>query len=136
MRTLPFAGLFLGLCLSAAPAFAQAPISVKLDLYDGDKYSQAFSDGVRAAIAGDSRFQVVDKLPPEGMKISLDDAISYDAGNGAETAAYEVKLKLGSGKSVNKLDGYCDVKRWDMCGRVVVEDAYNAYQTYMGEAGN
>ena len=136
MKALILAGLLLG---TAAPALAQeansAPIPVKLDLYDGDKYSHAFSDGVRAAIGGDSRFQLVDKLPPEGLKISVDDAISYDADNGAETAAYAVSLKLGSGKFVTKSSGYCDVKRWDMCGRVVAQDVYDAYQAYMAAHG-
>ncbi len=132
MKALILAGL---LTVAAAPAFAQAPIQVKLDLYDGDKYSHAFSDGVRAAINGDSRFQVVDKLPPEGLKISVDDAVSYDADNGAETAAYAVSLKLGSGKFVTKSTGYCDVKKWDMCGRVVAQDVYDAYQAYMAAHG-
>ncbi len=135
MKVLPLAVLVSSLAACALPALAQAPITVKLDLYDGDKYSHAFSEGVRAAIAGDARFQVADKLPPEGLKISVDDAISYDAGNGAETAGYAVSLKLGSGKSVTRLDGYCDVKKWDMCGRVVAQDAYDAYQTYMAAHG-
>lgn len=132
MKALILAGLLLG---AAAPAMAQSPISVKLDLYDGDKYSHAFSDGVRAAVGGDSRFVIVDKLPPDGLKISVDDAISYDAGNGAETAAYAVSLKLGSGKFVTKSSGYCDVRKWDMCGRVVAQDVYDAYQAYMAAHG-
>lgn len=131
MKALPFAAAIVCLALQAAPALAQSPIVVKFDLFDGDKYSHAFSEGVRAAINSDDRFQVVSKLPPDGVKISVDDAISYDAGNGAETAAYAVSLKLGSGKFVTKLNGYCDVKKWDMCGRVVAQDIYDAYQAYM-----
>ena len=131
MKVASFAGLLLAFGLSTAPAFAQAPVSVKLDLYDGDKYSHAFSEGIRSAVGGDSRYAVVDKLPPDGLKISVDDAISYDESNAGETAAYSVSLKLGSGKFVNKLTGWCDVKNFDMCGRVVAEDAYNAYQTYV-----
>ncbi len=136
MRALSFAGCVLAFGLAAAPAFAQAPIAVKLDLFDGDKYSHAFSEGLRNAIANDDRYSLSDNLPPDGLKISMDDAISYDADNSAETAAYSVDLKLGSGKFVTKSEGWCDVKKFDMCGRVVAQDAYDAYQAYIAAHPN
>ena len=136
MKVLPFAALVVSLAASALPALAQAPISVKLDLYDGDKYSHRFSEGVRAAIGSDSRYVVSKTLPPDGLIVSMDDALSYDADNGAETASYEVSLKLGSGKFVTKSSGYCDVKKFDMCGRVVAEDVYNAYEAYLTAHGS
>ncbi len=138
MKILSFAALVLVMAAPATHVLAQAsgPVPVKLDLYDGDKYSHRFSDGIRGAVGGDSRYTVVDKLPPEGLKISVDTAISYDEGNAAETASYSVSLKLGSGKFVNSLTGWCDVKKFDMCGRVVAEDAYNAYEAYMAAHPN
>ena len=126
-----WAGAALALGLHAVPAFAQDPVAVKLDLFDGDKYSHAFSEGLRAAIANDSRFTVSDTLPADGMKIIMSDAISSDKDNGSDIASYAVDLKLGSGKFISSTSGYCDVRKFDMCGRVVAEDAYNAYVAFI-----
>ena len=121
----------LVMAFQAVPALAQDPVTVKLDLFDGDKYSHAFSEGVRAAIANDPRFTVSDTLPADGLKIVMNDAISSDKDNGSDIASYSVDLKLGSGKFVANTSGYCDVHKFDMCGRVVAEDAYNAYATFI-----
>ena len=128
-----FALILAGLIVAfhAAPALAQDPVTVKLDLFDGDKYSHAFSEGVRAAIANDSRFTVSDTLPADGLKIVMNDAISSDKDNGSDIASYSVDLKLGSGKFVASTSGYCDVRKFDMCGRVVAEDVYNAYTAFI-----
>jgi len=121
--------LTAGLLLYAVPALADGPVSVKFDLYDGDKYSHALSDGIRNAMSGDERFTVVDKLPPDGIKVIMNDAVT--AGEGSEIASYSVDIKLGSGKFVATKSGYCDIKKFDMCGRVVTEDVYDAYTEYM-----
>lgn len=117
--------------LQALPAFADGPVAVKLDLFDGDKYSHAFSEGLRAAVANDARYAVSDNLPGDGIKLIMKDSISYDSSNDSDIASYAVDIKLASGKFVATTSGYCDVRKFDMCGRVVAEDAYNAYTAYI-----
>lgn len=130
-RSLLTACLAAGFLIHAAPALADGPISVKFDLYDGDKYSHALSDGIRNAMTNDPRFIVVDKLPPDGIKVIMNDAVT--GGDGAEIASYAVDIKLGSGKFVATKTGFCDVKKFDMCGRVVTEDVYDAYTDFMSK---
>ncbi len=130
------AALVMALGLQTVPAFAETPVAVKLDLFDGDKFSHLFSEGLRAAVANDPRFTVSDALPADGLKIVMTDAISSDKDNGSDIASYAIDLKLGSGKFVSSTTGYCDVRKFDMCGRVVAEDAYNAYVAYKAKAGN
>ena len=134
MKKLDFvkmACLALGLSLQALPALAQDPIAVKLDLFDGDKYSHAFSEGLRAAVAGDDRYVVSDPLPADGLQVIMKDAIRSDSDNDSELASYSVDIKLGSGKFVATTSGFCAVARFPMCGRVVAEDVYNAYMDYL-----
>ncbi len=129
------AGAILALGFVALPALADGPVTVKLDLYDGDKYSHAFSEGLRAAVGNDARYVQSDTLPPDGMKMTMNDAISSDPENGSDLAAYSVTLKTGAGKFIAKTEGFCDVKKFDMCGRVVAEDSYNAYVAYVAKHG-
>lgn len=120
-----------------SPIVSSSPgIPVKLDLYDGDKYSHKFSDGIRAALASDTRFDVMDKIPPEGLEIEMNDSISSDPNNSSEMASYKLTLKNGKGKYIANTEGYCNVRKFDMCGRVAVEDSYNLYQAYAAKQGN
>ena len=130
-RLLALVCLVTGLGLQALPAFAEDPVAVKLDLFDGDKYSHAFSEALRTAVAGDDRYVISDPLPAEGITVIMKDAIRSDSDNDSELASYSVDIKLGSGKFVATASGFCAVARFPMCGRVVAEDVYNAYRDYL-----
>ncbi len=126
-----------GLSLAPISAGAQSadasatPIPVMLDLYSGDKLSQGFTDGLRAAITGDDRFTVVKTLPADGMKIAMKDALFPSNTDERSIAAYDVLLTRGDGKYIDEKQGFCDVAKLDMCGRVVAQDSFDAYQAYM-----
>jgi len=126
------AGLF-----ATAPAGAQSadapakPIAVMLDLYTGDKTSKGFAEALTAAIGGDDRFELVKVLPADGMEISMTDALLKQTDDMDNKAAYDVVLKLGNGKFVGEKQGLCDLARLPMCGRVVAQDSFDAYQDYM-----
>ena len=113
---------------SDAPA---KPIAVVLDLYSGDKLSQGFSDALTAAVSGDDRFEVVKALPADGMKIVMKDALLPQNNDSETIAAYDVLLTLGNGKYLDEKQGFCDVAKLTMCGRVVAQDSFDAYQAYL-----
>jgi hypothetical protein len=123
--------------VTAAPAGAQSadapakPIPVMLDLYAGDKNSKGFADALTAAISGDDRFDLVQTLPADGMKISMTDALLRQTDDMDNKAAYDVVLKLANGKFIGEKQGLCDLARLPMCGRVVAQDSFDAYQDYM-----
>ena len=129
----------LGLVATIIPASAGAqsadvpakPIAVTLDLYSGDKLSQGFSDALTAAISGDDRFEVVKALPADGMKIVMKDALLPQGTDMQDNAAYDVVLMLGNGKYIDEKQGLCDLAKLPMCGRVVAQDSFDAYQAYM-----
>ena len=131
--------LGLGLGLGPVPAMAGAqsvetpdkPIAVVLDLYSGDKLSQGFSEALTAAVSGDERFEVVKALPPDGMKIAMKDALLPQNTDTQNIAAYDVILTLANGKFIDEAQGFCDVAKLVMCGRVVAQDSFDAYQAYM-----
>ncbi len=110
---------------------AAKPIPVILDLYSGDKLSQGFSDALTAAVSGDDRFAVVKTLPADGMKISMKDALLPTNTDTQNIAAYDVLLTLANGKYIDEKQGFCDVAKLPMCGRVVAQDSFDAYQAYM-----
>ncbi len=130
-------GLGLGLGLVPVMAGAQSadapdkPIAVMLDLYSGDKLSQGFSEALTAAISGDGRFEVVKTLPPDGMKIAMKDALLPQNTDTQNIAAYDVILTLANGKFIDETQGFCDVAKLPMCGRVVAQDSFDDYQAYM-----
>ena len=125
-----------GLGLIPAAAGAQSadapdkPIPVILDLYSGDKLSQGFSDALTAAVSGDDRFEVVKTLPADGMKIAMKDALLPQNNDSETVAAYDVVLTLANGKYIDEKQGFCDVAKLPMCGRVVAQDSFDAYQAY------
>ena len=125
------------LALTTAPVAARAQdaptqlISVALDLYSGDKNSKGFADALTAAISGDNRFTVVTQLPPDGLKIIMKEALVSQDTDMQTNASYDVVLKLGNGKFIDEKQGYCDLARLDMCGRVVAQDSFDAYQAYI-----
>ncbi len=125
------------LALMTAPVAARAQdtptqlISVALDLYSGDKNSKGFADALTAAISGDNRFTVVTQLPPDGLKIIMKEALVSQGTDMQTNASYDVVLKLGNGKYIDEKQGYCDLARLDMCGRVVAQDSFDAYQAYI-----
>ena len=113
-----------------APASSDVVVTLHLDLYDGDKLSKGFADGLRDATSNDSRFTVVDTVPADGVLVVMKDALQPQDADGRPIAGYEVNLKLGSGKFLKQLTGYCDQKKLDMCGRVVAEDIYTNYSAW------
>ncbi len=114
-----------------APAASDIVATVQLNLYDGDKLSKGFADGLRDAVSNDSRFTVVTTtLPADGVLVVMKDALQPQDADGRPIAGYEVNLKLGSGKFLKQLTGYCDQKKLDMCGRVVAEDIYTNYSAW------
>ncbi len=127
----------LGLGLVPVMAGAQSaqtpdkPIAVVLDLYSGDKLSQGFSEALTAAVSGDDRFEVVKALPADGMKIVMKDALLPQGTDMQDNAAYDVVLTLGNGKFIDEKQGLCDLAKLTMCGRVVAQDSFDAYQAYM-----
>ena len=129
--SLALAGTFL-----PAMASAQDAVVVKLDLFNGDRLTQAFSTALSAAVSGDSRFSVVDELPADGLKIIVDDSVKPQNDDSRNLISYSIRLRLQSGKSIRSLDGICDAAKMDMCGRVVAEDSYNAYVAYMAKRKN
>ena len=139
--TVPSLALCLGLAGATIPVTAGAqvtqlqtpPISVMLDLYTGDTNSKGFADGLTAAISDDERFQVVTALPADGMKIVMTDSLVSQNDDSRAIAAYDVVLKLGNGKYIAEKQGFCDLSALAMCGRVVAQDSYDAYQAYMAQ---
>ncbi len=128
--------LAIGVIGLAVPVWAQAqdaarPVVVALDLYTGDKNSKGFADGLTAAISGDDRFQLVTTLPADGLKIIMKEALVVQDTDMQTNAGYDVVLKLGNGKYLDEKTGICDLSRLPMCGRVVAQDSYDAYQTYL-----
>ena len=124
----------LGLVGAAFPVTAGAqttPVAVSLDLYSGDKDSKGFADALTAAISGDERFALVTPLPADGMKIIMKDALLPQNEDMKSIGAYDVVLKLGNGKYIDEKQGFCDLAKLTMCGRVVAQDSFDAYQTYM-----
>ena len=107
------------------------PVVVALDLYTGDKNSKGFADGLTAAISGDDRFQLVTTLPADGLKIIMKEALVVQDTDMQTNAGYDVVLKLGNGKYLDEKTGLCDLSRLPMCGRVVAQDSYDAYQAYL-----
>ncbi len=107
------------------------PIAVTLNLYSGDKLSQGFSEALTAAIGGDERFEVVKTLPPDGMTIVMKDALLPQNNDSETIAAYDVLLKSGTGKYIDEKQGFCDAAKLTMCGRVVAQDSFDAYQAYI-----
>ena len=139
MRHRVSAGLALGLVtlalalptVSGAQDAGAKPVPVMLDLYSGDKNSQGFSEALAAAVSGDARFEVVKALPPEGLKIIMTDALVPQHNDDQAIAGYDVVLKLGNGKYIDEKQGFCDLAKLAMCGRVVAQDSFDAYQAYM-----
>jgi len=129
----------LGLAGAAIPVAASAqsadtsdkPIAVTLDLYSGDKTSKGFSDALTAAVSADDRFEVVKALPADGMKIVMKDALLPQNTDMQDNAAYDVVLMLGNGKYIDEKQGLCDLAKLTMCGRVVAQDSFDAYQAYI-----
>ncbi len=137
MRAAAVAIMVLGLGLPGLAAAQNAnqaatkPVAVALDLYSGDKNSKGFADGLTAAISGDDRFQLVTILPADGLKIIMKEALVVQDTDMQTNAAYDVVLKLGNGKYIDEKTGYCDLARLPMCGRVVAQDSFDAYQAYL-----
>ncbi len=131
----------LGLAAAAIPVTTGAqvaqlqtpPIAVMLDLYSGDANSKGFADGLAAAISDDERFHIVTALPADGMKIVMTDSLVTQHDDSRAIAAYDVVLKLGTGKYIDEKQGFCDLSALAMCGRVVAQDSYDAYQAYMAQ---
>ncbi len=127
MLALVLAGLAVSALVPGLAAAQDVVVPVHLNLYDGDKLTKGFADGLRDAVSSDSRFKVVDPVPADGVNVVLKDALQPSDADGRPIAAYEVNVKLGSGKFLKQLTGYCDQKKLDMCGRVVAEDIYSNY---------
>ena len=89
--------------------------------------TKAFSQALRQAVAADSRFSVVDAAPADGVNVIMNDALQASQNDDVSTLSYHVTVKLGSGKFLKTLDGLCDEKKLDMCGRIVAADIYDAY---------
>ena len=126
--------LCLGLAGVACPLTAgaqTAPVAVSLDLYTGDKDSKGFADALTAAVSDDARFALVTPLPADGMKIIMKDALLPQNEDMKSIGAYDVVLKLGTGKYIDEKQGFCDLAKLTMCGRVVAQDSFDAYQSYM-----
>ena len=131
---LGLAGATMPVTAGAQVTQLQTPrIAVTLDLYTGDTNSKGFADGLTAAISDDERFQVVTALPADGMKISMTDSLVTQNDDSRAIAAYDVVLKLGTGKYIDEKQGFCDLSALTMCGRVVAQDSYDAYQAYMAQ---
>jgi hypothetical protein len=107
------------------------PVAVALDLFSGDKNSKGFADALTAAITGDNRFTLVTPLPADGLKIVMNEGLSVQDTDMQTNAAYDVVLTLGNGKYIDEKRGLCDLARLTMCGRVVAQDSFDAYQAYM-----
>ena len=109
------------------------PIPVSLDLDDKDKDSKALSDAIADAVRNDPRFTLVTRVPPLGLKMVMDDGVKPEDDDSRHIEAYEVDFKSGSGKYVGASSGYCDRDKVAMCGRVVVQDSFDAYQAYIAK---
>ena len=122
-----------GFVVVPAVAAAQSPVPVQMELYKGDRDTQHFTEALRAAVTGDSRFAVVDTLPDTGLKIIVDESLQPQNNDDVSLAGYTVQLKLGSGKWVGSEQGLCDLAKLAMCGRIVAEDSYNTYTAFMAK---
>ncbi len=142
LRNLATVTLALGLAALPVTAGAQTsdasakPVAVMLDLFSGDKTSKGFADALTAAVGADDRFSIVKPLPADGLKIIMNAALTVQDTDMQTNAAYDVVLKLGNGKYIDEKQGFCDLARLTMCGRVVAQDSYDAYQAYMAKHKN
>ncbi|MBW8880253.1 MAG: hypothetical protein JF615_02170 [Asticcacaulis sp.] len=114
------------------PGLASAePLPVKLELFGKDRTSKAFAVALNDAVAGDSRFVLVDTLPDNGMRLIMADSLQPQNDEVLELLGYDFTFKLGSGQYVGEARGLCDKAKMAMCGRLVAEDAYKAYAAYI-----